>query len=104
MKWPQIPRPWNPAYTETYDAMTEEERQSSFKIDLALVAVCLFVTEDCTECRGTGDCQYQHATCHTCGGKGWVFVEEDDRGEEDSGGKAGAETHGRRCTGVRQTT
>lgn len=43
MKWPQIPRPWNPAYTETYDAMTEAERQNSFKIDLALLIVVLFV-------------------------------------------------------------
>lgn len=41
MKWPQIPRPWNPAYHEVYDAMTEQERQASFKIDLALAGLAI---------------------------------------------------------------
>lgn len=38
-------------------------------------------TESCSECGGTGDCQYQHGKCHTCDGRGWVFV-EDEREEE----------------------
>lgn len=44
MRWPQIRRPWNPAYQETYDAMNERERQNSFKIDLALVALVIAVS------------------------------------------------------------
>jgi len=57
VKWPQIPRPWNPAYQEVYDTMTEEERQNSFKIDMTLLIVVLFVCAivgGCSRVEGTG--------------------------------------------------
>jgi hypothetical protein len=39
-RWlPAVPRPFNPAYRETWDAMSHEERQWSCLID---VAICIF--------------------------------------------------------------
>lgn len=42
---PAVRRPWNPAYRDTWDAMTHRERQISFLIDVAIivaVTICLF--------------------------------------------------------------
>lgn len=34
---PAVRKPWNPAYRDTWDAMTHRERQWSFLIDCAIV-------------------------------------------------------------------
>lgn len=34
---PAVKRPWNPAYRETWHAMTHRERQISFLIDVAII-------------------------------------------------------------------
>jgi hypothetical protein len=42
---PAVKRPWNPAYRETWDAMTHRERQISFLIDVAIIVgavLCFF--------------------------------------------------------------
>jgi hypothetical protein len=33
---PAVSRPWNPAYRDTWDAMTRRERQVSFLIDAGI--------------------------------------------------------------------
>ena len=39
-KWlPQIRRPWNPAYRDTWNTMTTTEKQASFLFDCALVGL-----------------------------------------------------------------
>ena len=38
---PQVQRPWNPAFGETWDAMTPNERRASFLIDIAICGVFL---------------------------------------------------------------
>ncbi len=39
-RWiPQVSRPWNPAFRETWDAMTTVERQMSFLFDCAIVGL-----------------------------------------------------------------
>lgn len=40
MRWPEIPRPWNPAYKETYEAMTPRERVISARIDYLVFLMC----------------------------------------------------------------
>lgn len=39
-RWiPQTPKPWNPAYIPTWEAMTENERRWSFLFDLVVCAL-----------------------------------------------------------------
>lgn len=40
---PQVSRPFSPAYRETWDAMTPDERRASFLFDLVVVGVVLFL-------------------------------------------------------------
>ncbi len=40
---PQVRRPWNPAYRETWDVMTPNDRRVSFLIDAAIVIAFLIV-------------------------------------------------------------
>jgi hypothetical protein len=37
--FPEVGRPWNPAYQAAWDAMTSQERKWSFFIDLCIVGV-----------------------------------------------------------------
>jgi hypothetical protein len=43
--FPQVPRPWNPAYREVWDAMTPNEKRWSALVDavvvLAVLVLCL---------------------------------------------------------------
>lgn len=36
---PQVPKPWNPAYHETWEAMTPNERRWSFIVDMVIFIV-----------------------------------------------------------------
>lgn len=93
MKWPQIPRPWNPAYTETYDAMTEAERQNSFKIDLALLVVVLFVCATLGGCSRVDDGADTRPTAAKASGGTSLsprevedyYDEEEERASRDAG-------------------
>ena len=38
---PAVSRPWNPAYREVWDSMSHRERQISFLIDCAIVALAV---------------------------------------------------------------
>jgi hypothetical protein len=38
---PAVSRPWNPAYRPVWDVMTHQERQVSFLIDLAVIAIVM---------------------------------------------------------------
>ena len=40
---PKVPRPWNPAYQEVWDVMTDNEKRASFLVDVAIVALVLFL-------------------------------------------------------------
>lgn len=39
--FPQVPRPWNPAYRGVWHLMTKEEKQWSLFVDLCVAAVCV---------------------------------------------------------------
>lgn len=36
---PKVPRPFNPAYHSTWDAMSDNEKRWSFIVDIVIVAV-----------------------------------------------------------------
>lgn len=38
---PAVKKPWNPAWHDVWDAMTHRERQVSFLIDAAIVALAI---------------------------------------------------------------
>ena len=41
-RWfPEVPRPWNPAYHESWRAMTTAEKQWTFFVDLMVIAICV---------------------------------------------------------------
>jgi hypothetical protein len=43
-KWfPEVPKPWNPAYRGVWHVMTREERQWSLFIDLLVVLVAIII-------------------------------------------------------------
>jgi hypothetical protein len=39
--FPQVPRPWNPAFRSVWDAMTPAEKPWSCFVDALVVALCL---------------------------------------------------------------
>lgn len=50
LKWfPEVPRPWNPAYRGVWHVMTKEERQWSLFVDLlvAVAALSVFFLAGC---------------------------------------------------------
>lgn len=40
---PQVPKPWNPAYRETWNVMTPNEKRWSFLVDVVIVIVILSI-------------------------------------------------------------
>lgn len=48
--FPQVSRPWNPAYRETWDAMTPDEKRWSCLADMFMIGVVVVVLLICTGC------------------------------------------------------
>lgn len=40
---PQVTRPWNPAWRETWKAMTPDQRRASFLMDVVICAVVVVI-------------------------------------------------------------
>jgi hypothetical protein len=41
--FPEVSRPWNPAYKHVWDAMSSQERKWSFLIDMCIVGLVIIV-------------------------------------------------------------